>query len=272
VAPFPSLSHLERGAGNFLYHYTTLSTAIESVLPTRQFRMSPFSRMRDPRESEWLPSASRVGRYTRDEKVEWREAQRLVSGLRDTFKVMSLTRDVPTIPDPMFGRGFARPRLWEQYAGNHVGVCLCFVKETLHRTMTAALSAHKHFAHGPVTYHDAPIRDEAQNVDLQAVLNSGGSSAFIQQFVDRHLDELFFKKLTDWETEHEFRFVVWTDDTAPLMVDVGESLRAVVMGSRVAPEYHPSLKAVCDPHQIRLFGLWWNRGRPELIPLERTSP
>jgi hypothetical protein len=40
--------------GSRLYHYTRLSTAIEAILPDWQLRLSPFSQMRDPRESKHL--------------------------------------------------------------------------------------------------------------------------------------------------------------------------------------------------------------------------
>jgi hypothetical protein len=38
--------------GELLYHYTTLMSAVIHILPTRRMRLSPFTRMRDPREAK----------------------------------------------------------------------------------------------------------------------------------------------------------------------------------------------------------------------------
>jgi hypothetical protein len=37
----------------YLFHYTSLRTAIECILPDRQFPFSRLASMRDPRESRW---------------------------------------------------------------------------------------------------------------------------------------------------------------------------------------------------------------------------
>ena len=45
--------------GRSLYHYTRAATAIECILPDLQLKLSPFSEMRDPRESsDWMMGAS----------------------------------------------------------------------------------------------------------------------------------------------------------------------------------------------------------------------
>jgi hypothetical protein len=35
----------------FLYHYTSLATALEKILPSQRLAMNPFSGMNDPREA-----------------------------------------------------------------------------------------------------------------------------------------------------------------------------------------------------------------------------
>jgi hypothetical protein len=45
----------------------------------------------------------------------------------------------------------------------------------------------------------------------------------------------FFTKLTDWESEVEFRYLTRWDASAELFVDVSEALKVVLVGHAVAP-------------------------------------
>jgi hypothetical protein len=45
--------------GEWLYHYTSLETALVHILPNLTLRLNPFSEMRDPREyTKWLITRS----------------------------------------------------------------------------------------------------------------------------------------------------------------------------------------------------------------------
>jgi hypothetical protein len=44
------INEVRETPGEWLYHYTTIETALVHILPTRHLRLGPFSRMRDPRE------------------------------------------------------------------------------------------------------------------------------------------------------------------------------------------------------------------------------
>jgi DUF2971 family protein len=134
-------------AGSILYHYTTLATALEHIIPGRTLRLGPFSSMRDPREShDWSVTGGgyEPAAYTDQDKLEdvhrWVEFNRGINELKSHVKVLSLTHDDPGERDATeFGRGFAHPRLWEQYADDHRGVCLCFDSEKLIDRLTARL-------------------------------------------------------------------------------------------------------------------------------------
>src|SRR4051812_6568338 len=125
--------------GSCLYHYARLAMALEFILPSWSMRLSPFSKMRDPRESKhWGYEAPRAASMElHDEIVRFGELQRLAEQLKDRVKVLSLTEDDRLDRDEggaVFGRGFAHPRLWEHYADDHRGVCLCFDRKELTRT------------------------------------------------------------------------------------------------------------------------------------------
>lgn len=255
-------------AGDYLFHYTTLERALEHILPTRTFRMSPFSQMRDPRESHlWAASGSHYGPPVPKENALFFGFTDRLMEEKATFKVMSLTRDVERPPpNEIFGRGFARPRLWEQYGGNHAGVCLCFDRTVLVSHLETELNGLGATRHGDVVYEDAPIY--VLHFDMREVV-ARGINPVVDELLDTQVDELFFTKLCDWETEFEYRFVVRTGDADPVFVNIADALRGVILGPLVSRYYLPAIQALCDPHGTHIAQLHWQNGRP--IPAPPTK-
>jgi hypothetical protein len=188
--------------GASLYHYTTLATALEHIVPTRKLRMSPFSSMRDPRESRtWSITAVGYGALEhdpdslRDDTLSWVE-------FNAALQERKLTRDDPAerqVASKPFGRGFSHPRLWEQYADNHRGVCLGFDLGALIDDLTAGLAQVGPVDHGPVLYEDAVIAAQALTVTMDEWREHGVETA-VSNHVRPHIAELFFTKLKDWLT------------------------------------------------------------------------
>jgi Protein of unknown function (DUF2971) len=257
-------------AGPYLFHYTTLATAIEHILPTLSFRLSPFSQMRDPRESHaWLGSAGKYGSKLPNEDELFFEFSEHLMSQKPFFKVMSLTRDDRRPPpNEIFGRGFARPRLWEQYGGNHRGVCLCFDRDALIQCLEPELQKVGELHHGDVVYEDEPIAHHVLYFDMNEAAKRG-ISALVDELLRTHADELFFKKLCDWSTEYEYRFVVRTKSHDPIVVSIAPALRGIVLGELVSSSYFPAVRALCDPHGIAITQLRWVNGRPIPLPLPK---
>jgi len=118
--------------GQWLYHYTTLETALVHVLPEQRLRLSPFSKMRDPREyKHWSPPAAGFIDDVSDEDLMrgYAVTAARLNLLRDEFKLLSLTTDSESAEEGVYGRGFARSRLWEAYAGRGSGVCIVLRKQ-----------------------------------------------------------------------------------------------------------------------------------------------
>ncbi len=249
--------------GKYLYHYTRLATAVEHILPTLQLRFGRFSKMRDPRETHWAFAASFWGEDPEADEFFW-IAQRRIEELKESVRVLSLTRDgANDDSDPRFRRGYAHPRLWEQYAGNHAGVCLCFsVPELISAVGEAVARAGAQFSeHGEVMYRDREIALPASSFDLNAVVKVGSDPVLLDHF-DVHKHELFFTKLTDWESEIEYRFLTYWDDPGELYVDVSSALKAVVAGHLATAQYGPTLRALCEPEDTVLARMHWQNGLP----------
>jgi hypothetical protein len=255
--------------GDCLYHYTKLSTAIESILPTWKLKMNPFSKMRDPRESKrWgLEGHGRGSADALEDVQKFAEMNALAEELKDRVKVLALTRDDPSersAETAIFGSGLAHPRLWEHYAESHRGVCLCFDRVMLTTRLTKKLARHGEVLHGPIKYVDGEIAPGARQILLDEV-SAMTSAAALDAHVAKHVKELWFTKLRDWETEFEYRFVIQTQDADPIYVSIANSLRAVVIGEETSTQYLPALSELCDPAGVEIHRIKWQDGRPWFI-------
>jgi hypothetical protein len=169
----------------------------------------------------------------------------------------------------LFGRGFARPRLWEQYAGNHVGVCLCFRRDRLIAAVQRAVDGTDEIlSHGPVNYRDGEIAVHASNLDLQTAAREGPDVLIAQHIAD-HREELLFTKLKDWATESEYRFITQWRSSDDLFVDVSQCLEVVPLGHAIARAYAPSFYALCEPRGIAVAKVEWRNGRPVVYKAAR---
>jgi Protein of unknown function (DUF2971) len=249
--------------GRYFFHYTRLSSAIEGILPKLRLRFSRFSSMRDPRETQWAFATVFTGFEDEDSEPDRLSATLwgTLEHAREDVRILSLTEDDNASND-IFGRGFARPRLWEQYAGNHVGSCLCLERSALEAAIADSVSAvGGRVFQRSVDYRDAEIGLHASQFDLNRARGRDADQV-IHEHMEEHVDELFFTKLTDWRSESEYRFVTFWRSPEELFVDVSKALKAVLLGHQVKREYAPALYALCEPRDIGVAKVWWQNGRP----------
>jgi hypothetical protein len=258
-----------------LYHYTSAAAAVESILPTGQLRLGLFEFTNDPRESQqWHLSASvaeGVDFKPGDLEPLSEMADRL---LRRSVKVACFTEDAAprTDLDQVSGRGFGHSRLWSHYAGNHSGVCIGFDRGALLATLADELEACGVNFHGHVDYVEDPSPPYAAiHVDVEQV-DEFGLDAVVAARVEQHWRELFFTKDLDWASEHEYRWVVLTEDPVPVFVEVSQCVRLIVLGAgfpaaRVASVRH-AIRSMSD---VEIATIRYMNGRPLLLPLPETS-
>jgi hypothetical protein len=120
------------------------------------------------------------------------------------------------------------------------------------------------FQASEVEYHDGRLSQEVQ-LDLAAIAEDVESAVKAQ--LRRHIDALFLRKLTDWRSEHEFRVIVETEDSAPIYVDVSRFLAGVILGPDTPPEYLPAIRELCDVPRLAVWRLTWRNSDPRLAPV-----
>jgi hypothetical protein len=254
--------------GDFYFHYTTREAAFEYILPDRQLRLSPAHLVQDPLESNPAFLGAEFGLSDNPEvdyenQVSAMEAGMRLQQLRRHSKVLSLTIDVPDHDGnaEVFGRGYARARMWQQYAENHQGVCLMFRRELLHAKALDEIQGRTAGAWADgVIYTERGILD---NPAATLMPNPATTDAdVVEQHIRNHLKSIFFTKLLDWETEHEYRFVEPSMDDGYTFVDIGDTLACVILGWKF-PEWqaHGAFE-MCQSVGATTWLMQWDRARP----------
>ena len=224
--------------GDFFFHYTTRQAAFQHILPALQLRLSPALVMRDPLESN--PALVSGSWYVSDDPKAQRAVEATVmqasldlQQLRRCSKVLCLTIDaLDYVGDAeIFGRGYARARMWEQYAEKHKGVCLMFRRGDFEASVLEQLRSRSPESWGhAVTYkHRGILEDAAATVLLPSNLRA---TDLRSDHLRKHLQSIFFTKLTDWQSEHEYRFVESSWNERRTFVDIGDTLAGVILGWR----------------------------------------
>jgi Protein of unknown function (DUF2971) len=263
---------------NYFFHYTTSGAAFEHILPEARLRLSRYFDMRDPLENkEWWFSAGGRGADTDDEDEhrarEWFVFNRAANRVRRRSFLLSLTIDTPngeTDEEEPFCRGWARGRMWEQYAENNAGVCLVFDRERLTDAVLASLQNQEFGAlyHQAVAYEGAGILKPM--LDIEA-LGREVAAEQVSSFIQDHYEPLFFHKVLDWQSEHEYRFCTVGQDGDQVFADIGNALYAVIVGERFPDWQRPAAIEGCTAVGARPLRLDWSLGEPSLRPLRRLQ-
>lgn len=262
-----------KSSKKYLYHYTSCDTALSHILENKTLMFNPFSNVNDPRESKQWDISPFVRADLNLKKDEYEEISKEVSELlKGSAKVVCFTRDKTEAenalqPWALFDRGFSKPSMWHHYGDKHSGVCFMFNLEKLGEQFKCQLEK-KHLFHGEVNYTDHGILPNLQIdpyvIDLLHATDSDSYFAAIGEHFNRWYKDLFFRKLSDWSNEDEYRWVYLGGDCNPLFIDFGDSLEAIVAGEKVDNENYDRLYKHCVFHSADLAQLKWHNGFPKL--------
>jgi Protein of unknown function (DUF2971) len=278
---------------SYVYHYTKAETLTEYILPHQQLRFSRFAEVNDSRESkEWVFSFVSATNF--NPNFPEIEAQ-LNQTLKHSWRIGCFVCDPPQAT--MVGReepgadtvqraderGHSRPTMWAHYALRDTGACLVFDRVKLDaavrgviRTPLPAVYARR------VVYENRRAvitlgRPEALTVALLHI-NREGWAAAIDTHVKEHLDELYFRKSLDWQSEREYRWAVRDVGMQDFFVPIQSSLIGIALGDQF-PEGRRAAVAnfVRVNPDVELAIMGWQNGFPQPMTthwrlLEPTTP
>jgi hypothetical protein len=153
--------------------------------------------------------------------------------------------------------------MWAQYADNHRGACLVFDRIALADEVSTHFRG-QNILSGLVSYeNEGHFSDGWQHEFVIQVdeLIASGTERYIQLHFQRHHQNLFFKKLRDWQNEAEWRVIAYSDDPRTCFVPLKASLVGVMHGSAMTRFDSARLIHLADESGIEHMRLDWdNRG------------
>ncbi|WP_110954630.1 DUF2971 domain-containing protein [Anaerosinus massiliensis] len=254
----------------YLYHYTTLEIAIEKILYSGKIRFGPFEETNDPRESQDWRIVDALHLRLKKSGAD------LISSVNEErlkrCKVLCLTQDDRSNCQSGFGcRGFARARMWAQYAGNHRGVCLIFDAKKLDQEIDRALSGKGKVYRGVVTYTNS-FHDVREAATFKAEeLTKDRMKYIVQKHIDKYANTIFFHKNRDWRDETEYRYVFYSDDIEYQFISLDKILKGIVLGIDFPNVYDPVIGHFKEKYDLEVRYIGWDKGIPYIQPLNKDK-
>ncbi len=228
-----------------IYHYTKLNTALKRILPSRKFRLGLLGNTNDPRETKPWDMVTYIENNSDDRIANEVIRVNVPKVMRTECKVACFTSDFWTevqndgdrFANIYYGPGYARPRMWAQYAENHKGVCLLFDGYEFDKSLKLTAKTNK---------WDCEIFQEQVSYDLMSVINSSpfpdnitwgirdsvsmlGKENTARKFIRTHWHPFFFRKHPDWKTETEYRWLIHSPDNIEKFVPIARAIKKIIV-------------------------------------------
>ncbi len=262
----------------FVYRYRSMTRAL-SELDHGTLRISPFPELNDPKEfADWRFGFAARRNFLPDQN--WPDLEQQASAYAKNFaKVFCATLDDDSALDRenvnnIWGRGFSRPRMWQQYADDYRGVCMVFDRAALGAAIRSSVPEGSLHIADRVKYSNTP-RVFVMHPSLNPFMldydrmNAVGLRQAMTEHIGLHREMLFFHKASDWQTEKEYRWLVWDTEHKDIIFKFGEALKAIVVGLKPSQEYLHKLHDACARVSVPVWELRWSNGAPEGFPIVR---
>jgi hypothetical protein len=227
-----------RSTDKYLFHYTSVETLLDYILPSQTLRLSPMSEVNDPKESKFSVNAFYGGGgidAIRTLHTQWR------SFYHSRVKAACFSCDDPSIAirgtEHMF-HGWAKPTMWAHYADNHKGVCVAFRRQSLLNAFENSFASASRIFYGKVNYQEIVSISEdyeerrfaLHKAHIGAEELENNFDSFVLDYIDKFHEEIYFRKHGDWSSENEYRLLMVSEKDGFEYLDYGDSIAGVCSG------------------------------------------
>jgi hypothetical protein len=256
-------------------HYTKAKTALK-ILSTKKLRIGQFKFTNDPRESKernavigWVAPTSFSTDPNHDEIISRvrKEADRIAW---EEWKVLCFTLHRPqkTVRHPVdevynhsVRHGYSRPRMWAQYAENHIGVCLIFDANKLNKNIHEQLGPRCRIYQGRVSYIYRPlISDPIMLKNIQGDITKEILVEELRSYYFASYKGKFLAKHPDWRDETEYRWLLHSPENANIYVSIENAIKAVLVGVNFPKTSEPRLIKYCKELRVSVGKMEWDDG------------
>ena len=262
---------------NLLFHYTKTSTAITKILYSRALKFGPLSKTNDPMEFK-----DPIQMLTADFHIDRDDTFRILEEIRKAAddrknKVQLLCFSIDkfengqTYSGGMHEKGWARSRMWAQYAENHKGVCLVFYKDKLLIEIDKEIKKRRlksiQVICDRIKYsNDVKEYENAFSVDIteQNVKDD------FTNFYLKNKEQFLFQKLEDYRDEQEYRIVLLKDNGMngiEISVNIENAIAGIITGCDFEPAFNVNIQRISEKYNIPCFHIDWEYGSPSLYKL-----
>lgn len=223
-----------------MYHYTSVDTLIKYILPQKRLRFSRLDATNDPEERKWhiCTGLNDAGVGDAEYLEFFKNAAYISCLIALNARVLCFSQDndedeIECMGRPYTGKGFARPRMWAQYAENHTGVCLVFDKKKVVDAFNEANKNVLHYA-DDVSYEALwNLLEQAPDAQRLNTSDIGKTAKEIaREKIEKYNKIYFFSKHKDWKEEHEFRLVAKPEVEQDIFLDIDGLMCGIILGDK----------------------------------------
>lgn len=252
-----------------IFHYATYEKAV-NILLEKRLRFSNLKTMDDPREKSW-----KVDFYSEDHTIADR-GEKPFEVMNDLTEKINLHYKVACFCRNKYSRsiycqpvsttmlGYARLRMWSQYADKHAGVCIVFSISEMKEALRLQHGKQKFFGKG-VGYK----RDFYSDYQITGINNNALTNP--DEHINKHRDRIFFTKYIDYKDENEYRFVVHDPQQKFEGVDIAQCIKAIILWEHAGEDRYSQLKNLCNCNKlnnVKFYKARWATGNgPDIIAL-----
>lgn len=257
---------------NVIFHYTSLNTCLNHILPTLKLRLSPIKKMSDPFESGLRLFAS-GGMRSRDEQ-EYQALRKRVERvkailegkLNSELKQISFCRNNArrTGKDSL---GLFRARMWDQYGESFHGVCLAIDKHAL--VKKNALKGKPNWIAGNVTYRNFDwIEHNREHLTYELFYREPDDDKIVEGYLFRRKKQILFTKHIDYRDEKEFRICTFCNKEFEFL-EVEGCLRAVIYCNfpGLHQATHEQMSVLAERKNVKVIQVAWSQRNVSAWPL-----
>ncbi|PKL39569.1 MAG: hypothetical protein CVV44_04930 [Spirochaetae bacterium HGW-Spirochaetae-1] len=256
-----------------LYHYTSEKIGILYILQPGELRFGQLSNTNDPREAlPHIPDLQRNYPFGKcilkgygyvDEKILPLAEERIdYKILTNKFNVVCFCQDKNVI-NSIFDYGYAKPRMWAQYAESHAGCCIVFDKTQIDLKFNELRYNIKYS--GNLEYnldeensnHGITFNDFSKEICANA----------LDDYETKCLKEIFFKKSIDWQEENEYRYLIVNNknEYENVYLDVSDCILGIIISYNFNNDYISKLHEYCMKKDLFFYQINWINGIPRMI-------